>query len=81
MAAIESLQTFPQRCAYSTENDRFPFEVRQLLFGRKPNVYRVVFRIEGEGVHMFAFGVLVRRLAFSKSAVTCQSSSPSKTYC
>ena len=33
MAAIQSLQTFPQRCAYATENERFPFEVRQLLFG------------------------------------------------
>ena len=46
MAAIQSLQTFPQRCAYATENERFPFEVRQLLFGRKPNVYRVLFTIE-----------------------------------
>ena len=50
MAAIQSLQTFPQRCAYATENERFPFEVRQLLFGRKPNVYRVLFTIEGNTV-------------------------------
>jgi hypothetical protein len=52
LAAIESLQTMPQRCAYATENNQFPFEVRQLLFGRKPNVYRVVFTIEGNVVYV-----------------------------
>lgn len=52
LAAIESLQTFPHRCAYATENDQFPFEVRQLLFGRKPNVYRVVFTTQGEVVYV-----------------------------
>jgi hypothetical protein len=52
MAAIQGLQTFPQRCAYATENERFPFEVRQLLFGRKPNVYRVLFTIEGDTVFL-----------------------------
>jgi len=46
--AIDSLRTFPQRCAYVPESGRFPFEARQLLFGRKPNVYRVVFAIEGD---------------------------------
>lgn len=52
LAAIQSLQTFPQRCACATENKRFPFETRQLLFGRKPNVYRVVFTIEGDVVYI-----------------------------
>ena len=52
LAAIQSLQTFPQRCAYATENERFPFETRHLLFGRKPNVYRVIFTIEGDLVYV-----------------------------
>jgi hypothetical protein len=26
----------------------FPFDVRQLLYGRKPNVYRVLFTIEDD---------------------------------
>ena len=52
LAAIQSLQAFPQRCAYATENERFPFETRHLLFGRKPNVYRVVFTIEGDVVYV-----------------------------
>ena len=52
LAAIQSLQTFPRRCAYATENERFPFETRHLLFGRKPNVHRVVFTIEGDVVYV-----------------------------
>lgn len=53
LAAIESLQTFPQRCAFAPENNRFPIEVRQLLFGRKPNVYRVIFTVEVNRVYVF----------------------------
>jgi plasmid stabilization system protein ParE len=36
--AIKSLASFPERCALALENQRFPFEVRQLLYGRKPHV-------------------------------------------
>ena len=32
--AIQSLSHFPERCSLAPENDRFPFEVRQLLYGR-----------------------------------------------
>ena len=34
------------------ESSRFPFEVRQLLYGRKPHVYRILFTIEGDTVHV-----------------------------
>ena len=50
--AIASLAVFPERCPAAPENSRFPFEVRQLLFGRKPHVYRILFTIEGESVHV-----------------------------
>jgi hypothetical protein len=30
------------------ENQEFPFEVRQLLYGRKPHLYRVLFTIEAD---------------------------------
>jgi hypothetical protein len=30
--------------------DDFPFEVRQLLYGRKPHMYRILFTIDGETV-------------------------------
>jgi plasmid stabilization system protein ParE len=50
--AIASLANFPQRCPLAPENSEFPFEVRQLLYGRKPHVYRILFTIEGETVHV-----------------------------
>jgi plasmid stabilization system protein ParE len=48
--AITSLSSLPERCPLALENARFPFEVRQLLYGRKPHVYRILFTIEGDAV-------------------------------
>jgi toxin ParE1/3/4 len=48
--AIASLATFPERLPLAPENAMFPFEVRHLLYGRKPHVYRVLFTIEGDTV-------------------------------
>ncbi len=50
--AIESLAEFPARCSLAPENGVFPFEVRHLLYGQKPNVYRILFTIEGETVYV-----------------------------
>jgi plasmid stabilization system protein ParE len=50
--AIASLATFPERCHLAPENATFPFEVRQLLYGRKPHVYRILFTIESETVYV-----------------------------
>ncbi len=44
-AAINSLAELPQRCSFAPENATFPFEVRHLLYGRKPNTYRVLFTL------------------------------------
>lgn len=33
--AFASLAEFPERCAVAPEDTRFPFEVRQLLYGRR----------------------------------------------
>lgn len=46
--AIISLATFPGRCPLAPESGRFPFQVRQLLYGRKPHVYRILFTVDGE---------------------------------
>ena len=48
--AVASLAHSPTRCALAPENIVFPFEVRQLLYGHKPHVYRVLFTIEGDVV-------------------------------
>jgi plasmid stabilization system protein ParE len=50
--AIASLAALPGRCPLAPENEPFPFEVRQLLYGRRPHVYRVMFKVESETVYI-----------------------------
>jgi len=50
--AFASLAQFPERCSVAPENLRFPFEVRQLLYGAKPHVYRILFTIDVDIVHV-----------------------------
>jgi plasmid stabilization system protein ParE len=44
--AMQSLAEFPERCASAPEDRRFPFTVRQLRYGRKPHICRILFTIE-----------------------------------
>ena len=39
--AILSLEEQPNRCSVTREND----ELRQLLYGHKPHIYRVIYRV------------------------------------
>jgi plasmid stabilization system protein ParE len=48
--AIASLRDFPTRCAIAPESKEFPFEVRQLVYGRKPHLYRILFTVEANTV-------------------------------
>jgi plasmid stabilization system protein ParE len=48
--AIASLAMFPKGFPIAPESVRFPFEVRQLFYGRKPHVYRILFTIEDQVV-------------------------------
>ena len=50
--AMASLSSFPKRCALAPENREFPFEVRQLLYGRKPHVYRILFTMDAHVVQV-----------------------------
>ena len=43
--AILGLREMPNRNPVTRENKR----LRQLLYGRKPNVYRVIFRVKSKG--------------------------------
>ncbi|MEH2350000.1 MAG: type II toxin-antitoxin system RelE/ParE family toxin [Nostoc sp.] len=52
MNAIATLQEKPQRCALAVEPEIFPEEVRQLLYGKAKNVYRVIFTIRGTTVNV-----------------------------
>lgn len=51
MNTIATLQEKPQRCALAVEHKIFPEEVRQLLYGKAKNVYRVLFTIRDGTVY------------------------------
>lgn len=40
------------RCPLAPESGLFPFEVRQLLYGHKPHVYRILFTVQGNVVYV-----------------------------
>ena len=50
--AIASLAEFPERCPLAPENSTFPFEVRHLLYGNKPHVYRILFTVVDKIVYV-----------------------------
>lgn len=45
LQAIESLSQMPKRCPLARENEYFSQEIRQLLYGRGRNSYRVLFTV------------------------------------
>src|SRR5688572_12804946 len=47
-----SLSALPTRCPISAESRDSPVEVRQLLYGRKPHVYRILFAVDGDSVQV-----------------------------
>ena len=49
LEALGTLATNPQRCGLAPENARFPFEVRQLIYG-KHHTYRALFTMRQERV-------------------------------
>ncbi|WP_017315731.1 type II toxin-antitoxin system RelE/ParE family toxin [Mastigocladopsis repens] len=52
MNAIATLQEKPLRCALAVEHEIFPEEVRQLLYGKSKNIYRVLFTIRDTTVYV-----------------------------
>jgi toxin ParE1/3/4 len=44
--AISSLAQFPGRCAPAPEDRSFPSEVRQMFYGRRPHLFRIIFTID-----------------------------------
>ena len=45
LQAIESLSAMPKRCPIARENQYFSKEIRQLLYGKGRNSYRIIFTI------------------------------------
>jgi len=52
-ALIDTLETFPSRCAFAPENERRDYEVRKLNFGS----YLIFFRVDEDAkvVHVTGF--------------------------
>lgn len=49
---IATLSKSARRCPLADENDRFPHELRVLLYGKRRSTYRVLFTIEGDTVYV-----------------------------
>src|SRR6266700_1471141 len=51
-AAIETLETFPERCPRAPENEFFDEEIRELFYRKRVGRYRILFTIAGQTVHI-----------------------------
>ena len=52
MARIETLETNSDRCRVADESEEIGGEIRELLFGKRRGMYRPLFRIERQTVHL-----------------------------
>jgi len=50
--AVASLSKFPERCSLAPESTAFPYEVRHLLYGHRPHIYRILFTIRDKVVYV-----------------------------
>ena len=44
--AVHALATHPQRCSVAPEARKLKRNLRHLLYGKKPHVYRVIYEVE-----------------------------------
>jgi plasmid stabilization system protein ParE len=51
-AKIATLKTSPHRCPTDPDSELYGEEVRVLLYGKRGGVYRVLFAIRGQKVHV-----------------------------
>ncbi len=51
---IETLRTHPRRCPLARESGAFGEEVRQLLYGKRRGVYRILFAIREDTIVVFS---------------------------
>lgn len=49
---VETLRTFPHRCPRADEDEDFAEEIRVLLYGKRRGIYRVLFTIHEDTVHI-----------------------------
>ncbi|HEV3236456.1 MAG TPA: type II toxin-antitoxin system RelE/ParE family toxin [Gemmataceae bacterium] len=49
---IESLKDNPSRCSLAPESDAFSEEIRQLLYGKRQNIYRILFVVRRQVIQI-----------------------------
>ena len=60
-AKIATLENAPRRCPVAPDSVAYGEEVRRLLYGKRPGIYRVLFAIHGDAVHVLAVRHSARR--------------------
>jgi plasmid stabilization system protein ParE len=60
--ALGTLAHNPQRCPLARENGKVELELREFHFGKRPNVFRVIFTMDGPSVRVLRIRRAQRRL-------------------
>lgn len=60
-AALRTLDTEPQRCPLAKEDAKVNVELREMHFGKRPNVFRVIFTIDADTVRILRIRRAQRR--------------------
>jgi plasmid stabilization system protein ParE len=60
--ALRTLARNPQRCPFARENGKVEVELREFHFGKRPNVFRVIFTIDEPAVRILRIRRAQRRL-------------------
>ena len=61
-AALQTLDRNPKRCPFAREHGRIEgIELRELLFGRRANVYRVIFTVDDDAIRILRIRRAQRR--------------------
>jgi plasmid stabilization system protein ParE len=60
-AALQGLDMNPQRCPLAREGSKVSMELREYLFGKRPNVYRAIFAVDGSTVRILRIRRAQRR--------------------
>jgi plasmid stabilization system protein ParE len=60
-AALQRLDTNPQRCPRAREQRKVDIDLREFLFGKAPNAYRAIFMIDGDTVRVLRIRRAQRR--------------------
>jgi plasmid stabilization system protein ParE len=52
LARIDTLETRPERCSLAAESEELEIDLRELLFGRRHGIYRILFVVDGRTVNI-----------------------------